>query len=1199
MNNGINLPTLLQYISILTITLTGSFSINAQNNAIVFNGTDESAQVANLTGFDGVTDNTFTIEAWFKTEQIVNTATIWSIGTTSGTSLQLKQSGASGYVLADVDGDILTAAIPVSASRWHHSAIVYDQKSLILYIDGIEVGIVDRTITLDGSGMKIAESSLPSGEFWDGELDEIRIWDFPFNTEELFGNLFRELDGDEPGLLHYYNFNTVSETILTDITGSADGTLFGIENIDYFLSGAVTKPVNQAIGSGNWSAAALWTLGVPIPLDSVVIGTNSNVILDTDVAMHNLITLNSSTFTQDGFDITITGDAEVIADNSFSALPSDSIFFTGHDQILSFAGLNNELGRLYLGGSGTKTLPEESEITGGVFIEEDVQLDLGSGKITLLGTASWQNNGTMVAGNELELNGTSHDIFQLGQLPRLSVNSSATINLLSDLDLLENFSINNGATLNMGSHLIYASENWDLSGINAINYTTGAKIVINKNVSDFQSGSFIEGSVNAAYPTTEVIEGGDLNLFDGLAISDGESLLVNGGVIFLSYSGLSLGVSAKLEVNTGEFSLESGNLSLQNNSSITINGGKFEADGTESSAFITGNGVSDFYTFILNDGELVLSNTLISNLAGDGIVLNGGEVLSFNKVEFSNGSTASSYITVNGDLLDNTPLIDLKFASGPTFNVRKTSASGEGNINIVSAGGAFAGPSFESVEAGTITWIDFSVDDDYTLNFDGSNDFVSIPSGFDFNSPLTAEAWIYYDFSSGAMPIVGWNIEEGNGETAYFGLNNGKLQIYNGTGETNTVITDNVEIPNSVWTHVAFTYDGSLIRFYLNGELSSSGTPDGLFITASNSLYIGTDNTIDNFFSGNIDEVRLWNTVRTPEEIRDNVYRSITTPVSELVHYYNFDEASGSALNDQGELGINGILINFTLNPGSSFSNWNPVEGKPDSKQYALSFDGVDDYVVASGVPYFNNFTMESWVYLKEITGTQTIGSYEFDGDQAVYLSVRDGRVVFTGTDGVNTLEFTAEETLQSGKWYHIAVVKQAENGEVFINGYSRSSGSIEAVSGSSNLRIGNFESGGDFGFLKGKLDEFRLWDVALTREIIREYADDTDLSTHPDIGRLQFRATFDQGLVPGGPNTLFTSLPAIAPATFSAALQPGFMLSGSEGNYVESTAFEQRDIRVEANGLLIEEFGLNAPSVNDNTSFGVAATGEESGLTN
>ena len=96
-------------------------------------------------------------------------------------------------------------------------------------------------------------------------------------------------------------------------------------------------------------------------------------------------------------------------------------------------------------------------------------------------------------------------------------------------------------------------------------------------------------------------------------------------------------------------------------------------------------------------------------------------------------------------------------------------------------------------------------------------------------------------------------------------------------------------IPQGVWTHVAVTCDGSVIRFYINGRPSGQGnqpytsefggswpTPWEVTIGATANPYFpggrDTGNT-NGVFQGKIDEVRFWQSQLTDQEIWD-VYMS-------------------------------------------------------------------------------------------------------------------------------------------------------------------------------------------------------------------------------------------------------------------------------------------------------------------------------------
>lgn len=1183
----------LQFSIAFVLFFAINSTLTAQNNALFFDGINEVAQIGGLSNFDGTSDLSFTIETWFNTNQTSVDATIWSIGMNSGSSLRLRLAGSTGFVIDDVDGDILTSATSIIAeNRWHHSAVVYDGSEITLYIDGIEEGRVARAITLDGMGISVGQSTLPSGEFWSGFIDELRVWDYPISNEDLFTRLFTELNGAESGLLHYYDFNETAGTVLPDLTGVANGTTLNMDNTNWQTSEATDKQLNTALGNGLWSNPSSWSNGVPIPLDSVVIGANSNITVDQEAKMFDLVTSFSSTFTHDGFNIVVNGDMSATIGGSYFSESTDTVSFAGHNQNIAVID-NNIFGRLFLAGSGTKVMNQNSETNGFMFISSGVSLDLEFNSITLSGDASWINNGEMVFGGTLNFNGSAHGIFNPGEIENIFVNSAALFTLDSDLSIANTFEINNQGILEMQAFTITAPENWNLSGVDTIQWTSGAKIVIDKSVSSFNSGVNSE-PINTTYPTLEVVEGGQFSAGFNLAIGDNESFIISGGESFADFPILILGENSDFTISSGFANFSSADIKMKNNSFIDVNGtGILYLQGGEGASQVAGNEPGDEYEIFLSGGQLFFEETFIQNLKGDGIVLSDGIVDRFNDVTFSDSPNATAYITIAGGTFDDLVISDIEFEAGPTFNVQKLASSGSGNIDLVNTRGNFTGPNFENVESGTLTWTNFDLYDDFTLDFNGTDDHIVIPGGPDFIAPLTVEAWVRPDNSTNKT-ILSWDL--GGGQFASFDIVLGKLEVNLDDGINGGPFTGTTTIPSNTWTHVAFTYDvGVGVQFYVNGEPTSGGFPVGSVVGSPLNTYIGTRNNSTNFFDGAIDEVRIWNDLRTQAEINDNLYNELTGSEPNLIHYYNFNEGIGTVLNDIATAApINGVVTAFGLPGTGGESDWNPVTDKPEAKQHALNFDGVDDFVTVANLPYTNDFTLEAWVRIENNTGTNTIASWDFDTTPNAFLAIEDGRLIFQTDDGSNFTTITASDSLRINEWHHVGLVKQGLNVELFLNGVPKETGVVDDLVGSSSFRIGNFESEGNQGFLNGSIDELRFWDRALDVQEIRDFGITDNITAHPSLGNLIYYADFNLGIVAGGDNTAFNTLPDLVSSGFSGILDVGFTLNTFEGNYVISDAFEALNANVVANDIAISREGNNVISPNDNTDFGIVLEGTE-----
>ena len=108
--------------------------------------------------------------------------------------------------------------------------------------------------------------------------------------------------------------------------------------------------------------------------------------------------------------------------------------------------------------------------------------------------------------------------------------------------------------------------------------------------------------------------------------------------------------------------------------------------------------------------------------------------------------------------------------------------------------------------------------------------------------------------------------------------------------------------------HLAFTYNGTSLDYYVNGCLASSTPHTGNLITNDYLTAIGDQSNCQcESWVGYIDEVRIWNVSRTQAEIQANMM-TLPSPTTQpgLLAYYNFN---GNYLNQQGNAAWNGTTI--------------------------------------------------------------------------------------------------------------------------------------------------------------------------------------------------------------------------------------------------------------------------------------------------
>lgn len=215
------------------------------------------------------------------------------------------------------------------------------------------------------------------------------------------------------------------------------------------------------------------------------------------------------------------------------------------------------------------------------------------------------------------------------------------------------------------------------------------------------------------------------------------------------------------------------------------------------------------------------------------------------------------------------------------------------------------------------------------LNFDGVNDVVNLgtttSSLLNNSNFLTVEAWIKVPNVVGTKTIVGNHVGWGGTQFNLRVINN-TLNAFLGDGyygvssAAGTIVAD-------TWTHVSMVYDDTTLKIYINGvEAGSTSVPSGYSLAnTSPQTFIGNSVFGGEIFGGDIDEVRIWNTVKTIEQLNGSKNCELQGTEPGLLAYYKFNQgidlANNSAVTTlNATTGPNGTLTNFALIGATS--NW-------------------------------------------------------------------------------------------------------------------------------------------------------------------------------------------------------------------------------------------------------------------------------------
>jgi hypothetical protein len=163
------------------------------------------------------------------------------------------------------------------------------------------------------------------------------------------------------------------------------------------------------------------------------------------------------------------------------------------------------------------------------------------------------------------------------------------------------------------------------------------------------------------------------------------------------------------------------------------------------------------------------------------------------------------------------------------------------------------------------------------LSFNGSRARVNIPNSasLQLSSGMTLEAWVDAARVTSAWRDVIYKANdnyylEATSDNAGLPAGGGIMGGSHGEAYGTKKLTANS------WTYLSLTYDGSAVRLYVNGSLVSTTAKSGALATSTNQLQIGGDSLYGQYFSGLIDEVRVYNTALSAGQIQTDM----VTPIS-------------------------------------------------------------------------------------------------------------------------------------------------------------------------------------------------------------------------------------------------------------------------------------------------------------------------------
>jgi len=369
-------------------------------------------------------------------------------------------------------------------------------------------------------------------------------------------------------------------------------------------------------------------------------------------------------------------------------------------------------------------------------------------------------------------------------------------------------------------------------------------------------------------------------------------------------------------------------------------------------------------------------------------------------------------------------------------------------------------------------------------NFNGTNQWIDCEAKVDdsITTELTLAAWIKDDGNpENYLFIISNDYTHGTKKGYDFFLwPNGRLYADVGTGVLGRV---SYLMPgDTLWHHVAVTWDGSTVTLYVDGNSVGTTPLSGTYQDPGKNTYVGKFNWPVNYNPhGKIDDVRIYDHALTPDEIDALASQECVAPPDNLISWWPGDG------NAEDFVGDNDGVNSATFVPGMVGDTF--------------TFSGTgSDYVRVSNDPSLEpeTVTVDAWVRAPVSPGSAryivakgaqgcTAASY------ALYTSGGGLRFyVYSGIgSGFVLSPYYASSGIWDGQWHHVAGTYDGTAVRLYVDGAQVGSGTSTSISigyglaTDNDLIIGQYTGTCSLPF-NGDIDEVEIFNRALSLEEIQ-----------------------------------------------------------------------------------------------------------------
>ena len=199
-----------------------------------------------------------------------------------------------------------------------------------------------------------------------------------------------------------------------------------------------------------------------------------------------------------------------------------------------------------------------------------------------------------------------------------------------------------------------------------------------------------------------------------------------------------------------------------------------------------------------------------------------------------------------------------------------------------------------------------------TLSFNGENDYVEVPDHdtLHVKNILSVEAWIMpCTITTADQRIINKINDQGHGLSLAL-ISNNYIQVIAGNDSQAITLTSITPVEPNQWTHIAVSMTSQGMKLYINGKNDiETNQPVSVDMNQGLNLIFGgkSDNPTASSYCGLLDDIRLWQSERTEDDIHQYMYQRLEGNEPSLLGYWHFKNSDANdycTLNDNPNNGI-------------------------------------------------------------------------------------------------------------------------------------------------------------------------------------------------------------------------------------------------------------------------------------------------------